>query len=262
MLDGVGAVPDGRRAPGQPLGVRRHPVPQPVRLVGDGRQFRLGELERLGILELVGAGAGRHHLDEVRAGPDLLPDRPPDVIGAVGFAVHVTVEPSARRGRRDDLPAGQQPGAAERAVPHGLPGLLRHLALRSAHPDGSDAEAQVVAEFGLQEMRRDTRQRRLGPLRDFGHAAGCVGVRVGQPRHQHPLADVHGARAVRARLAGVRDPADDAVLDQDRRIVPQRRAGAVEQPGPGQPEPPPRRGRRRDQGRKPVRHLGTTSSMR
>ena len=177
MLDGVHAVPDRRRAAVQALGVRGHPVAHPVRLVGDRGQFRLGELERLWVLELVGAGAGRHHLDEVRAGPDLLPDRPPDVIGAIGLPVHVAVETPARRRRRDDLAAGQKPGTAERAVAHGLPGRLRHQPLRPADPDGGHAEAQIVTEFGLQEVRRDPRQRLLGALRGLavhGPTRGCA----------------------------------------------------------------------------------------
>ena len=258
MLDGVHAVPDRRRAAVQALGVRGHPVAQPAGLVGDGGQLRLGELERLGVLELVGAGAGRHHLDEVDAGPDLFPDRAPDVVGAVRLPVHVAVEAPAGRRGRDDLPAGQQPGTAERAVAHGLPGLLRHQPLRPDHPDGGHAEAQVVAELRLQEVRRDPRQRFLGPLGGVRHTAGRVGVRVGQPRHQHPPTQVDRAGALRAPLPVVRDTADHAALYQDRRVLAQRASGAVEQPRPGQPEPLLGRGRSRDQRRKPMRHVVTT----
>ena len=48
-------------------------------------------------------------------------------------------------------------------------------------------------------------------------------MRVGQPRHQGPLAQVERPGAVRAALPVVRDPADHAVLDQDRGVLAQAR---------------------------------------
>jgi hypothetical protein len=179
----------------------------------------------------------------------------------VGLAVHVTVETPARRRRGDELPAGQQAGTPERAVAHGLPGLLRKQALRPYDADGGHPVAQVVAQFGLQEVGCDPRQRLLGALGHAGDAARGVRVSVGQPGHLDPLAKLDGAGAVRARLAGVADPADDPVLDQDRRMLAQRRSGAVEQPGPGQPEPPLGRRRGREQRREPVRHVDTASTL-
>jgi hypothetical protein len=53
-------------------------------------------------------------------------------------------------------------------------------------------------------------------------------VRVGQPGHEDALAQLDRPGTVRARLAGVGDPADDAVLDQDRRVLAQRGSGTVE----------------------------------
>ncbi len=121
MLDGVRARCDRRLAPIQPLGMRGDPEPHPVLLAGHGPKLGLRQLERAGILQLVGAGAGGHNLDEVRPGPDLLANRPPHIVRPVGFAVHVAVKPPAGRGGRDDLPAGQDARAAERAVTHRLP---------------------------------------------------------------------------------------------------------------------------------------------
>ena len=43
-----------------------------------------------------------------------------------------------------------------------MPGRLRQQALRPDDPDGGHAKPQVVAEFGLQEVRCDIGQRRLG----------------------------------------------------------------------------------------------------
>jgi len=210
------------------------------------------------IFQLVGASTGRHHLDEVGPGPDLLADRPPHVVLAVGLAVHVTVETPARRRGRDDLPAGQQPWATERAVAHGLPGLLRQQPLRSDHPDGGHPQAQVVAEFGLQEVSCDAGQRFLGALRHLRDGARGVRVGVGQPGHEDTLTHIQWPGAVGARLAGVGDPADDSVLDQDRRVLAQRRSGAVEEPRSGQPDPLLGRGGRRDQCREPVCHVSAT----
>src|SRR5581483_11752117 len=67
VLDGVHAVPDRGRAAVHALRVRAHPVAEPVCLVGDRGEFRVGELERIRVLKLVGPCPGRHHLDEVRA---------------------------------------------------------------------------------------------------------------------------------------------------------------------------------------------------
>ena len=255
VLDRVDAVPDRRRAAVQALGVRGDAVAQPVRLVGDGGQFGVGELERIGILELVGPGAGGHHLDEVRAPPDLLPDRAPHVVFAVGLAVHVTVEAPARGGRGDDLAAGQQARAAERAVAHGLPGLLRQQALGAGHADGGHPEAQVVTQLGLQEVGVNAGERFLGALGGVRDGSRGVRVGVGQARHEDPLAQIQRAGTVRARLGGVGHPADHPVFDQDRRVLAQRRPGAVPQPCSGQPEPSLIRGGRRDQRREPVRHV-------
>ena len=158
MLESVRAAGDRRLAAGQPLGVRRQPETHPVRLIGHGRQLRLGQLERIGVLQLVRAGAGRHDLDEIGACPDLLADRPAHVIRAVGLPVHVAIETAARGSGRDDPAAGQQSGTAERAVAHRLAGLLRREPLGSGNADGGDAAAQVSAQVGLQEMRGDPRQ--------------------------------------------------------------------------------------------------------
>ncbi len=242
----------------QALGVGGDPEAQAVGLVHHRGQLRVGELERVGIFQLVGAGAGRHHLDEVGSGPYLLADRPPHIVLAVGLAVHVTVETSARRRGRDDLPAGQQPGTAERAVAHRLPGLLRHQPLRPADPDGGDTEAQVVAEFGLQEVSCDAGQRFLSALRHLRDGARGVRVGVGQPGHEDTLTYIQRPGAVGARLAGVGDPADDSVLDQDRRVLAQRRSGAVKEARSGQPDPLLGRGGRRDQCREPVCHVSAT----
>ncbi len=225
-----------------------------MRLIGHGRQLRFGQLERIGVFQLVRTGAGRHDLDEIGAGPDLLADRPAHVIGAVGLPVHVAIETAARRGSRDDPAAGQQAGAAERAVAHRLPGLLRRQPLGSGDPDGGDAAAQVRAQVGLQEMRGGPGQGLLGAPQGLRHVPGSMRVRVGQAGHQHPLPGVQQPGAVRAGLGRGADPPDDTVLDQHRGPVTDRAAGAVEQPGAGQPQPPARRGRIGDQRREPVRH--------
>ena len=257
VFDGVGAVADRRRAAVQPLGMGGDPEAQAVRLIGHGRQLRLGQLERIGILHLVGPGPGRHHLDEVGTGADLLPDRAPHVVRAVCLPVHVAVETPARRRRRDDLPAGQQARAAERAVAHRLPRLLRRQALRARDADGRHPVAQIVAQLGLQEVRAGPREHRLRAAQDLRDPARRVGVRVDQPRHQRPLPHVQPPGTIRARLRRIPDVPDDPVLHQDRRALADRRAGAVKQPRAGQPQPSLSGGRRRYQRREPMCHAGT-----
>ena len=94
-----------------------------------------------------------------------------------------------------------------------------------------------------------------GEAMNAPYAAGNNGAppidRVGE------LSRPDGAQEVRPALA---------VLDQDRGVLAQRarvtgRRAAVEQPGPGQPEPPPRRSGGRDEGREPVGHVVPPSCL-
>jgi hypothetical protein len=87
MLDRVHHVPDCGRGAVEPLDVRGDPDAHPVCFLHQRLKFSVGELRRVGILQLVRARAGRHHLDEVRPGPQLLTDRLAHVIGSVGLTV-------------------------------------------------------------------------------------------------------------------------------------------------------------------------------
>ena len=56
-----------------------------------------------------------------------------------------------------------------------------------------------------------------------------------QAGHERALPQVQLPGALGARLGGAADPPDHPVLDKDRGAVTNRAAGAVEQPGAGQP---------------------------
>ena len=136
----------------------------PVRLVDERGELRVGQLRRLGILELVRARAGGHHLDEVRAVAQLLADGLADLVGAVGLAVHRAVEAAAGSGRGDDQPAGQQPRPAKRAVAHRLARLLGLEALRADVAQRRHAHPQRLAQARLQEVGAGAGQDRLGSV--------------------------------------------------------------------------------------------------
>ena len=110
VLDGVHPMGDRRLASGQSLGVCGHLEPHAVGLVYQRRELGVGELEGLGVLQLVRTSARRHHLDEVGPGADLLADSAAQVVRAVRLPVHVAIEAAARRSGRNDLPAGENRG--------------------------------------------------------------------------------------------------------------------------------------------------------
>src|SRR5262249_26741595 len=149
---------------------------------------------------------------------------------------------------------GQDARAAERAVTHRLPGLLRRQPLRPGDADRGHPPAQVASQLGLQEVRRRPRQHLLRPLLHPRNAARGVRMRVDQPAQQHPLPGVDEPRPRGARLLGGCHPPDHAILNQHRDALTHRAAGAVKQPQPGQTQPARSWRGRRDQRRKPVRH--------
>jgi len=111
------------------------------------------QLARVGILELHTAGAGRHHLDEVRPSSQLLADGAADVVGTVGFAVHAVKETAAGSGGRHDPTAAQQAWPGERAVAHTLARFEHKVAVGADVPQRRDPPAQRLAQVGGEEVR-------------------------------------------------------------------------------------------------------------
>ena len=247
VLDGVHPVRDRRLAAVEPLGVRGHLEAHSVGLVDERRELGLGELDRVGVLELVRACARRHHLDEVGTGADLLAHGAAHVVRPVRLSVHVAVEAATRRRRRNDLSAGEQPWAPEGPVTHRLAGLLRAQSLGADDPDRGDALAKAIAELRLQEVRRRPRQHLLGAAERRGRMAGGVRVSVDEPRQNHAAFEVDGTLAPLGHGSeALTDGADHAILDEDRCPLADLVAGAVEKAGVGEPEPFARRWRRCD----------------
>ena len=229
VLDGVDAGLDGDLGAVEAFGVGGDAMAHAVGLVDDRRDLLAGHLRGVGVLELDGARAGGHDLDEVGAAPELFADGAADVVGAVGLAVHVAEPAAAGGGGGDDPPAGEQPRAAERAVAHRLAGLEDEVAVGADVADRRDPHAQRRAQVGGQEVRARPGPERLGAGRRGGDVGVDVGVRVDEAGHERAAREVEDRDAVGGRVAGVADARDDAVLDEDGGAVAGRRAGAVEQ---------------------------------
>ena len=204
VLDGVHPVGDRRLASVEALGMGGDLVAHPMGLLDQRRELGIGELQRVGVLHLVRASAGRHDLDEVGPGADLLAHGAAHVVGAVGLPVHVAVEAAPWCRRRNDLAASEHARAPKGPVAHRLAGFLWPDALRPDDADRRDAEPQAVAELGLQEMRRGSRQHLLGAAEGRRRVARRVRVRVDETGKEHAALEVDRPRTFGAGLRRAR----------------------------------------------------------
>jgi hypothetical protein len=130
--------------PSRPWAARGHPVAQPVASSVTAASSGSVSWSGIGVLELVERAPVVIIL--TKSAPHRICSLTARLMSSGPSASRYMspVAPARCRGR-DDLPAGQAE-PAERAVAHGLPGLLRHQPRDPQTRMGGHAEAQVVAE--------------------------------------------------------------------------------------------------------------------
>ena len=209
--------------------------PEPVRLVDERGELGPGQLGGLGVLADDGACAGRHHLDEVRASPELLADSLAHVVRAVGLAVHRPEDATAGRRRRDDPRAREDARAGEDAELDGLAERDRLVVHAADVPHGGDPRLEerlralcedVVADLARTRELAVERASRA-EARSADVVAQQMDMGVDETGKQRSPGDVdRPVGRSPGRVADVRDP---SVSEGDDDAVARWRAGAVDE---------------------------------
>src|SRR5438552_1884507 len=142
VLDGVDTGLDGHAHRAQAFRVGRDPQAQPVRLVDQGVHLLACQLRRLGVLAIDGARTAGHHFYVIRPAAQLFPDAAAHLPGAVRLFVHRVEDPAARRRRRDDPAAGEDPGSFGQAEADRLPQHDRVVVVAADVADRCDARPE------------------------------------------------------------------------------------------------------------------------